>query len=160
MDDNNNNGNRDQESGQGSGRRLKFLYRPFVHLERTLGAGILVILPIGITALVLKFFFDLLDPILQPLLQFLPGPQIPGLGIITLIISVYLVGLITTHVVGRRMINVGHRLMERIPVVRSIYSTTRTGVGILTEPPAACTSSRLYPEPSRTWRISASSLCG
>jgi uncharacterized membrane protein len=54
------------------------------------------------------------------------------LGIITLIILVYLLGLVATHVVGRRLINVTHQVMERIPVVRSIYSTTRTGVEILT----------------------------
>ena len=51
------------------------------HIERTLGAGILVVLPIGVTALVLKFFFDLLDPILQETaLRRLPGPEIPGAG--------------------------------------------------------------------------------
>ena len=36
-----------------------------VHFERTLGAGILVVLPIGVTVLILKFFFDLLDPLLR-----------------------------------------------------------------------------------------------
>ena len=102
-----------------------------VHTEAMLGAGLLVVLPIGFTVLVLKFFFDLLDPILQPLLQYLPGPHIPGLGIITLALLVYLVGLIAAQVVGRRLINLGHRIMERIPLVKIIYGTTRSGVRIL-----------------------------
>jgi uncharacterized membrane protein len=109
-----------------------FLRKVAVHIQTMFGAGLLVTLPIGVTVLVLKFFFDLLDPILQPLLKFLPGPQIPGLGIITLLILVYLLGLVATHVVGRRLINVTHQVMERIPVVRSIYGATRTGVEILT----------------------------
>ncbi len=77
--DNNSNNNRNpgQDSGQDSGqrpkRRLGFLYRPFVHLERTLGAGSLVIRPIGITILVLKFFFHLLNHILEPITDELPG---------------------------------------------------------------------------------------
>ncbi len=136
MDNNSNtNGNsgRDsgQESGQRSNRRLSFLYRPFVHLERTLGAGILVILPIGITALVLKFFFDLLDPLLEPLTDFLPGKEVKGLGLAALLVLVYLVGLVAAFVLGRRLIAVGHRIMEFIPLVKGIYGTTRAAVGVL-----------------------------
>ncbi len=51
-----------------------------------LGTGLLVVMPIGITFLILKFFFDLLDPILQePLLRYLPGQNIPGLGVVALV---------------------------------------------------------------------------
>lgn len=103
-----------------------------VHIQTMLGAGLLVALPIGVTIFILKFFFEFFDPILQPVLRFLPGPQIPGLGIITLVLSIYLIGLVATQVVGGRLIDMGHRVIERIPVVRSIYSTTRTGVEILT----------------------------
>ena len=136
MDNNNNiNGNPGQDSGQASGRRsnrrLGVLYRPFVHLERTLGAGILVILPIGITALVLKFFFDLLNPILEPITDYLPGEQITGLGLAALLVLVYLVGLVAAFVLGRRLIAVGHRVMEFIPLVKGIYGTTRAAVGVL-----------------------------
>ena len=46
-------------------RRRGPLRTVVVHIERTLGAGILVLLPIGVTVLVFKFFFDLLDPLLQ-----------------------------------------------------------------------------------------------
>jgi len=113
-------------------RHHGFLKGTVLHAQTMLAAGLLVVLPIGVTIFILKFFFDLFDPILQPLLKFLPGPIIPGLGVITLVLSIYLVGLIATQVVGGRLINFGHRVIERIPVVKSIYSTTRTGVGILT----------------------------
>lgn len=102
-----------------------------VHIQRTLGAGILVTLPIGITVLVLKFLFDLLDGILKDPLGLLPGPEIPGIGLAVLIISVYLVGIIAAHVVGRRLIDVGHRILEVIPVVKNIYGTTRSAVELL-----------------------------
>ena len=71
------------------------------HMRRTLGAGILVTLPIGITILVLKFLFDLLDGILKDPLTLLPGPEIPGLGLAALIILVYIVGMVAAHVVGQ-----------------------------------------------------------
>ena len=101
------------------------------HTQAMLAAGLLVIIPIAVTAVVLKFLFDMLDPILQPLLGLLPGPRIPGLGLISLMVAVYLVGLVATQVVGRRLVNLTHRIMERIPVVKSIYGTTRIGVEFL-----------------------------
>ena len=48
------------------------------HIQGMLGAGLLLTIPIAVTVVILKFFFDLLDPILQPVLAFLPGPRIPG----------------------------------------------------------------------------------
>ncbi len=117
-----------------SGARRKFLgplRRPMLHFQRTLGAGILVILPIGMTVLILKFFFDLLDPVLQPAVDLLPGPTITGAGLIALIVLVYLLGLFAALVVGRRMIDLGHRIMEVIPVVKGIYGTTRMAIQIL-----------------------------
>ena len=105
--------------------------RLLVHFRAVLGAGLLVTLPIAITILVFKFFFDILDPLLQPILQFLPGPRIPGLGIIALLVLIYAVGLVATQVIGRRFINAGHEFIERIPIVRSIYGTTRSGVEML-----------------------------
>ena len=113
-------------------RRPGILRRILVHIQRTLGAGILVVLPIGVTALILKFFFDLLDPLLQdPVLSRLPGPEIPGLGLVALLVLVYLFGLVTTHVLGRTMVDFGHRILEIIPIVKSIYGTTRTAVELL-----------------------------
>ena len=88
-------------------------------------------LPIGITALVLKFVFDLLTPILQPVTDLLPGPDVHGTGLVALLLLIYVVGLIAAFVIGRRIIGVAHRVMEVIPVVKGIYSTTRTAVELL-----------------------------
>ncbi len=111
--------------------RMGLIRKILVHIQRTLGAGILVMLPIGITVLVLKFLFDLLDGILKDPLGLLPGPEIPGIGLAVLLISVYLVGIIAAHVVGRRLIAFGHRILEVIPFVKSIYGTTRSAVELL-----------------------------
>ena len=101
------------------------------HFERTLGAGILVMLPIGITILVLKFFFDLLNPLFEPATDLLPGREVAGLGLAALLILVYVVGLVAAFVLGRRVISLGHRIMEVIPIVKGIYGTTRAAVTIL-----------------------------
>ncbi len=105
--------------------------RPAQHFQRTLGAGILVILPVGITVLVLKFFFNLLDPVLEPLVQLLPGEPVTGTGMVGLIFLVYVLGLFAALVVGRRLISFGHKVMEVIPVVKGIYGTTRMAIDVL-----------------------------
>ena len=105
--------------------------RPIQHIQRTIGAGILVVLPIGITVLVFKFFFDLLDPVLSPLVDLLPGESVTGTGMIGLLILVYILGLFAAQVIGRRLIGFGHRMMEVIPVVKGIYGTTRMAIEVL-----------------------------
>ena len=120
-------------SPDGSHRhRLGPLHSLLVHIQRTLGAGILVVLPIGITILFFKFFFDLLDPLLKKPIGLLPGlSEIPGLGFGTLVVLVYMVGIVASLVVGRRLIGFAHRILEVIPVVKSIYGTTRSAVELL-----------------------------
>lgn len=110
---------------------MPFSRRIAGHFQRTLVAGVLVMLPIGITALVLKFIFDLLTPILQPVTDLLPGPDVYGTGLVALLLLIYVVGLVAAFVIGRRLIDVAHRVMEVIPLVKGIYSTTRTAVQFL-----------------------------
>ena len=107
------------------------LKRFFLHIRTTLIAGLLAILPIGVTLFVLKFFFELLDPILGPIFDMGNVRIFPGLGLIVLLILLYVVGIITTKILSTRIVNLGHKLIERIPVISSIYSTTRSGVEIL-----------------------------
>ena len=107
------------------------LKKLLLHIRTTLIAGLLSILPIGVTLFVLKFFFELLDPILGPIFDMGNVRIFPGLGVIVLLILLYVVGIITTKILSARIVNLGHKLIERIPVISSIYSTTRSGVEIL-----------------------------
>lgn len=129
----------------GQGRRFNPFRLVVRHLRTTLGAGILVMLPIGVTILIFKFFFNLLDPLLRPVVNWIPGldtcasltepgTTCPGLGLIFLLILVYLVGLVMAHVVGRRVVEIGHAVMEAIPVVKSIYGTARSATELFSKP--------------------------
>lgn len=101
------------------------------HLRAKIFAGILVILPLGITFLVLKFVFNTLDGILGPLVPeinislFDRVYHLPGVGIIAFFLLLYLVGLITTNVLGRKLISWGDRLFTTIPVVKNIYTSSK-----------------------------------
>jgi uncharacterized membrane protein len=101
------------------------------HLRTKTFAGILVILPLGITFLVLKFVFNSLDSILGPLIPeinvslFHRVYHLPGVGLISFFFLLYLIGLITTNVLGRKLISWGDRLFATIPVVKNIYSSSK-----------------------------------
>ena len=101
------------------------------HLRTKIFTGILVILPLGITFLVLKFVFNTLDSILDPLIPditislFHRVFHLPGVGIIAFFFLLYLIGLITTNVLGRKLIHWGDRLFATIPVVKNIYTSSK-----------------------------------
>ena len=114
-------------------RPRPFPRRILVHFETTLAAGFLVILPLFITIWILKFFFDLVDPVIQDiLLNYLPIPHPPGTGVAVMLVLLYIAGWFTTHGLGQRMINGVHWLLERVPGVRTIYSPLRSAMQTLT----------------------------
>lgn len=101
------------------------------HLRAKIFAGILLVLPLGITFFVLKFVFQTLDNILgQPMLRltwflFQREVAFPGLGILAFFFLLYLLGLIGTNVLGKKLIGWTDRLFTNIPVVKNIYLSSK-----------------------------------
>ena len=96
-------------------------------LRRYIIAGILVWLPIGVTIFLVRILIGLLDRTLvlipqkyQP--EELLGFAIPGLGILLTIIILLVTGVLAANIVGRSMVGLWESMLERIPVVRSVYS--------------------------------------
>ena len=99
-------------------------------LRRYIVAGILVWLPLGLTILLLRFAVRLMDRsllLLPP--QYRPeailGFNIPGLGAILTVILLLLTGILAANFVGRAFVGGWESLMDRIPIVRSIYSAAK-----------------------------------
>jgi len=107
---------------------MKFIIK---HLKGTFIAGLFVVIPIGITLFILKFLFNFTDGILSSYLDRLfsiitkQELNFPGLGIITGIVVIYLGGLLATNVLGNQLLKLGDNLMNRIPLVKSIYSSSK-----------------------------------
>jgi uncharacterized membrane protein len=93
-------------------------------------AGILVWLPLGLTVFLLRLLIGLMDRTLLLLPQEyrpeeLLGVAIPGLGVILTIVLLLLTGVLAANFIGRRFVGGWESLMNRIPVVRSIYSAAK-----------------------------------
>ena len=95
-------------------------------LRRYFVAGLLVWIPLGITLWVLALLVDLMDQSLLLLperfrSEALFGFHVPGLGIILTVAIVLTTGALAANFFGRRLLLLGHNILQRIPIVRSIY---------------------------------------
>ena len=102
-------------------------------IKRYFLTGLLVITPIWGTILILKTLFVTVDGILGDVVEQLVMPQsyVPGLGIVTLVLLILAVGLFTTNVIGRQVVKWWEGLLNRVPVVRGIYSTIKSMMDVL-----------------------------
>src|SRR2546427_12417195 len=94
-------------------------------LRRYFITVLIVFLPIAITISVLLWLFRVLDRFLGWLFTLLFGEPVAGLGLVATIALIFLMGALTTNVLGRRLVGWFDRLMLRIPLARSIYSATK-----------------------------------
>lgn len=97
-------------------------------------AGLLVTIPIAFTFFILNFLFKNLDRALSPaftrMLIFFGAPiaesfRIPGVGVFMTVAIIFLVGLFTTNIFGKKLIHLGEKIVQKIPVVRNIYTGTK-----------------------------------
>jgi uncharacterized membrane protein len=107
-------------------------------LRRYLVAGLLVWIPLGATLLLIRFAVGQMDKSISVLPhRYQPGVllqqwlgtdspvEIPGFGVILIIIVVLLTGVLVANFVGRAFVGGWESLLDRIPVVRAIYSAAK-----------------------------------
>ena len=100
------------------------------NLKRYFLTGLLVVIPLYLTGYVVNIIINFMDDILG----FLPRPihpdtylpfHIPGIGIIVTISIILLAGALTTNFIGRRLVKWGEGILEKIPLLRSVYYSTK-----------------------------------
>ena len=99
-------------------------------IRKWLLAGLLVLVPLGITAAVLNWIVATLDqtllilPVsLRPHALF--GKNIPGFGVLLALAIVLLIGAFASNFLGKKLVSWWDLLLSRIPIVRSIYSSVK-----------------------------------
>jgi uncharacterized membrane protein len=96
-------------------------------VKRSFLAGLLVVVPLGMTILIVRWIINLMDGLLMRFLpeRFWPealfGFPIPGLGLVTTLLLILMVGMMATNYFGRSVVAFSERMMGRIPLVKSIY---------------------------------------
>ena len=91
--------------------------------------GIITTVPIVATVLLLIWFFVTVDNVLQPIIKSIFGQPITGVGFGVTIVLIFIIGVIASNVIGKRLIRYGESLLPFLPVFRQLY----TGIKQLTE---------------------------
>ena len=107
-------------------------------MKKYLIAGLLVWLPLAITVWVLSGLLSALDGVFMALLGMsqavLPGSthvviedlrHVPGLGVLVLGVGLVLTGMFVTNIFGQWWVRQWDRILQKIPIVKSIYSSVK-----------------------------------
>ena len=87
-------------------------------------AGVATLLPLYLTFFVIKFLFVTLEEMSDPLLKRF-NLDILGLGIILTVLLIYILGFLVTNFLGRKIFNLGERIVKKVPIVNMIYTTLK-----------------------------------
>lgn len=106
------------------------------HTRTRLLAGVLLLVPLVVTVIVLRFLLGVVRGLLDPALDILGASGLPdgaalAISLLGLVLVVYLAGLLAANVFGRRIISITERLFSRVPLVKSIYTSSRKAVDML-----------------------------
>ncbi len=93
--------------------------------KRKFLTGFFVLIPAIITILVMRWFFRFVDGLLEPFYFELLGYHTPGLGFVSAIIIVFLVGIVSTNIFGKRIIEFLERIFMNLPVLKGLYTAVK-----------------------------------
>src|SRR6187399_704828 len=89
--------------------------------------GLIVAGPVAITFYLTWWFVNWVDGIVRPFVPMTYRPEtylpfgLPGWGLIIAVVALTLLGFLTANLIGRTLVDLGEKLLDRMPVVRAIY---------------------------------------
>ncbi|MEM5472841.1 DUF502 domain-containing protein [Hoeflea sp. AS60] len=101
----------------GAGRRLRNYFL----------TGLIIVAPLAITAYLTWTFIGWVDSWVKPYIPSIYNPDyylpfaVPGFGLVTALFLITMIGFLTANLVGRSILNFGESLLDRMPLVRSLY---------------------------------------
>lgn len=89
--------------------------------------GLIVVGPLAITLWLTWSLVTWVDGLVRPIIPVQYRPEtylpwvIPGTGLIIAFVTLTLLGFLTANLVGRKLVEMGERLLDRMPLIRSVY---------------------------------------
>jgi uncharacterized membrane protein len=97
----------------------------FATFKRKFITGLFVSIPAVITVLIIGKFIGFVDSLLEPVYFKILGYHTQGLGFISAIIIVFVIGILSTNVFGKRIINFFEQIFINIPVFKGFYTAVK-----------------------------------
>ena len=125
------------ESDQPSPRPWQRLER---HAWRRIASGFLVLIPLIVTFLILRYLFIFVDGffrgekgVIRPWIEGTPL-DFPGFGVAIVLVILYVIGVIITARAGRKAVDWQSIVLSRIPVVKSVYGVVKQATDSFSSP--------------------------
>lgn len=87
--------------------------------------GFFFTVPVFLTAWLLWIFWSRIDDVFAPIYDRILGRPVPGLGFLTAVAIILLMGTIARNVVGRRVLAWGDTLLLKLPIYRRLYPSIK-----------------------------------
>lgn len=100
---------------------------PAARLRNYFFTGVIVVAPLSITAYLIWTFVTWVDRVVKPLIPAVYNPDnylpfaLPGFGLVAAIFTITVAGFLAANLVGRSVVNYGERLLDGMPLVRTLY---------------------------------------
>ena len=118
-------------------KKENLLLGGYKHVNKHLLAGTIVVIPIWITYMVVKFFFDFFSGLLPSTSLFFPSETLTYKAIVLFVsfvamtILIYGVGRLGATVLGTRAVDAANKLLSKIPIIQFIYGASKETVNAI-----------------------------
>jgi uncharacterized membrane protein len=123
------------DTGAALAAGLKRLANDDQHVPTRLGArlrnyfltGVIIVGPVAVTILLIKWFIEFADEHVKPLIPSIYLPEtylpfaIPGIGVLFGVVGLMMIGFFAANLLGRSLISFGEMMLDRMPIVRNVY---------------------------------------
>ena len=94
-------------------------------LKTVFTTGLLTILPLAVTIYVFYVIFYFLDNLIGGLFESFFNFHIPGIGFVSGLLLILLIGFVASNIIGNRLINFFDKIFQRVPITRGIYTSAK-----------------------------------
>ena len=91
------------------------------HIKKYILRGLLAVVPLFLTYLAVKLLYTTIDQRAVGIVGRFFGFKFPGLGILLVLVALYVLGLLASNVVGRKLFGLLGRITNHIPLIKTTY---------------------------------------
>jgi len=101
------------------------------HIKNRLLSGLLLTIPLIITYIIVVKLFETVDSLSAKYIhlymsEYIPGYKpIPGIGVVVSVIIIYIIGMLGSSVIIRKLIALGEKILTKIPLIKAIYTSVK-----------------------------------
>ena len=91
------------------------------HIKKYVFRGLLAVVPLFLTYFAVKLLYTTIDQRAVGLVDRFLGFKFPGLGILLVLVALYILGLLASNVLGKKLFGLLERMTKHIPLIKTTY---------------------------------------